>query len=241
MKWDCMMTHDIGANTLSNARDLSHHSIQGHHHGVFAIERYGDKNTLRWSMSVGCLISDKLPAFRYGKKRPKKRPILGCGMLLGANGNTLVISDLHLPYAHPQAFDFLFELNKVYAFENILCVGDLYDNHAGSFHTSEPDALNAEDEYLAAKRQASELQEIFPDMHITAGNHCSIPQRKAKEAGLPVSMLSDFNALYKTDDTWIWHDSEYYFDTLGAYPVLHPMVLNRRGNWDGDIMIPVIY
>ena len=239
-KWDCMMAHDIGASTLNNAKVLSHHSIQGHHHGCFSLERWGDKNTLRWSMTVGCLIDERRPAFRYGSGQYKKRPILGIGMLIGSRGNTLIISDLHIPYQHPQAFDFLYELNHIYKFDRILNVGDLYDNHSGSFHTSEPDALNAEDEFNEAKRQAKILQEIFPSMDITKGNHCKIPQRKAKEAGLPTSMLGDFNSLYGTRSAWKWHDNEFYFDTRGAYPFLHPMVLNSKGEWDGDIMVPVV-
>ena len=145
-----------------------------------------------------------------------------------------------MPYQHPQAFDFLFQLNHVFKFDRILNVGDIYDNHAGSFHTSEPDALNAEDELEEAKVHAKVLQEIFPVMDITKGNHCKIPQRKAKEAGLPTSMLSDFNQIYGTGKGWRWHDNEYYFDTKGAYPFLHPMVLNNKGEWDGDIMVPAM-
>ena len=90
------MAHDIGSSTLNNAKVLSHHSIQGHHHGCFSLERWGDKNTLRWSMTVGCLIDERRPAFRYGSGQHKKRPILGVGMLLGSRGNTLIISDLHM-------------------------------------------------------------------------------------------------------------------------------------------------
>lgn len=234
------MSHDIGANLPVNAEKLTYNTIQGHYHGVFGIAYHSDKKTLNWSMGTGCLINQKLPAFRYGRGRQRKRPVLGCGGLLGSRGNTLIISDLHIPYHHHQAFDFLFELNHIYKFDRVLCVGDLYDHHQSSFHTSEPDALSAEDEYQEAIKHASVLQGIFPKMDITPGNHCSIPQRKAKEAGLPLSMLNDFNALYNTKATWNWHDGEYCFDTRDAKPVLFPMRLDERGDWDGDIMVPVI-
>ena len=79
---DCLMTHSIGANTLSNARNHSHSSIQGHHHGKFGIEYFGDTNMLRWSMSVGCLIDASHPAFNYGSKATLNRPIIGCGGII---------------------------------------------------------------------------------------------------------------------------------------------------------------
>lgn len=79
---ECLMIHSMGANTLSNARSHSHCSIQGHHHGKFGIEYFGDTNMLRWSMSVGCLIDTSNPAFNYGSKATLNRPIIGCGGII---------------------------------------------------------------------------------------------------------------------------------------------------------------
>lgn len=79
---DCLLVHTMGANTLSNARNHSHCSIQGHHHGKFGIEYFGDTNMLRWSMTVGCLIDTSHPAFGYGAKATLNRPIIGCGGII---------------------------------------------------------------------------------------------------------------------------------------------------------------
>jgi len=79
---DVLMVHSMGANTLSNARNHSHCSIQGHHHGKFGIEYFGDTNMLRWSMSVGCLIDTSHPAFNYGSSATQNRPIIGCGAII---------------------------------------------------------------------------------------------------------------------------------------------------------------
>lgn len=233
---DTLMAHAIGANLATNARNLSHNSIQGHYHSVFGEVRHADKRTLRWAMGVGCLMDPNSPAARYAKGQYNRRPILGAGMLLGGKESFLVIPDLHMPYHHGDAFDFLYELNQIHKFDHILNAGDLYDHHSGSYHESETDALNPEDEYSAAIKAAHDLQEIFPRMVITNGNHDKIPQRKLKTVGLPVSMLSDYNKLYDTEDTWKFVD-EYWFDSKGSYPVTHPMVLNKRGRWDGDIMV----
>lgn len=79
---NCLMAHSLGANTLTNARQFSHCSVQGHHHSVYGIQYAGDSNTLRWSMTVGCLINDHSPVFTYNKRTILKRPIIGCGVLI---------------------------------------------------------------------------------------------------------------------------------------------------------------
>lgn len=79
---NCLLSHSLSGNTLGNARQFSHSSIQGHHHSLFGIEYFGDSNTLRWAMTVGCLINDHSPAFRYNKRSVLKRPIIGCGAII---------------------------------------------------------------------------------------------------------------------------------------------------------------
>lgn len=232
---DTLMVHSISGNTLSNATRFSHNSIQGHHHSLLAVERFADKGRLRWSMTVGCLLDPKSPAARYMQRAVLRRPILGTGLILGERGNTLIISDLHLPYQHVDAFGFLHALHKKYNFTQILNVGDLYDHHRGSYHESEADALGEEAEYYKAMKDAWTLQAIFPDMIITEGNHDMIPQRKLRTIGLPSTLLSNYNELYDTDDTWIW-TKEHWFDSLGGFPITHPMVLNSRGRWDKVIL-----
>lgn len=227
---DTLMCHSLSASTLKNAMQFSHNSVQGHHHSSFGVERFADKGVLRWSMTVGCLIDPNGVASRYNAKAVLKRPILGCGILIGEHP-TLIISDLHLPYQHKDALDFLWALAQRYDVQRVLNVGDLYDHHRGSYHESEPDALSEEQEYYAARRDAHVLQEMFPEMVITAGNHDAIPQRKLKTVGLPTSMVADYNALYDTEDTWIWTD-HYWFDSKKGFPLTVPMVLTKRGRWD---------
>lgn len=234
-KGDTLMTHSISSNTLTNATRFSHNSVQGHHHSLMGVERFADKGRLTWAMTVGCLIDPDSPASRYNQRAVLKRPILGCGMILGGRGNTLIISDMHLPYQHRDAIDFLAALEQQYAFDQVLNVGDLYDHHRGSYHESEPDAYGEEEEYHKAREAAHVLQEIFPDMVITEGNHDAIPQRKLKTVGLPTSVLSDYNAMYGTADSWEWK-KDHWFDSMGGYPVTVPMVLNRRGRWDKKIL-----
>jgi len=74
----CLLVHSMGANTLSNARNHSHCSVQGHHHSRFGIEYFSDTNQLRWSMTAGCLIDMHHPAFNYAAKATLNRPVIGC-------------------------------------------------------------------------------------------------------------------------------------------------------------------
>jgi hypothetical protein len=234
-KDNTMMTHSIGANTLTNATRFSYNSIQGHHHSLFGIERYADEVQLRWSMTVGCLMDPESVAARYARSSVLKRPVLGLGMLLGGDSNTLIISDTHFPYQHRDTFDFLAALDREYSFNRVLHTGDLYDHHRGSYHEAEPGSMGEEEEYHAAQQAADELQEMFPVMTITNGNHDAIPIRKLKSCGLPHNIIGDYNQMYGTHDGWTWTD-RYFFDADGSFPVLHPMVLNKRGRWDKALL-----
>ena len=227
------MQHSIGGNIQTNAMRLSHNSIQGHHHSKFGVQHYADANQVRWSMSVGCLVDPHSVAARYAAGAVMNRAILGCGVILGEE-NFLVISDMHMPYHHRDSFDFLYALKEKYKCTTILNVGDLYDHHAGSYHESEPDALNPEQEYEKAMEAAYTLQSIFPEMVVTNGNHDKIPQRKLKSVGLPPSMLSDYNKLYGTDKGWVFTD-RHTFNSKGGEPMTKLMRLNKRGRWDGKI------
>ena len=52
----------------------------------------------------------------------------------------LVISDLHIPYHHPQSFDFLKAIKKKYKdIDLVVNIGDELDQHGLSFHDTDPD------------------------------------------------------------------------------------------------------
>ena len=235
MKNDCLMTHSVSASTKNNAKAFSHNSIQGHHHSLFEISYYADKAQLRWSMSCGCLQDPNGVSARFAAGAVLKRSILGCGVIKSDQGNILVIPDLHLPYHHQDAFEFLVAVKKKYRCRKVINTGDIFDNHTGSYHESEPDAYDPETEYQLTKDYAQGLQKLFPKMVITSGNHDAIPKRKAKTVGLPSSMLSDMNAIYGLKDSWTWVD-EYYFDSGNGKPALVPMNLNKRGRWDKVVL-----
>jgi len=231
---DTLMTHSISASTKNNAAKFSHNSLQGHYHSLAEIAYAADANMIRWSMTVGTLMDSNSVAARYGASNILKKPINSVGVVVNDNSNFLIISDMHIPYHHPDSFDFLEAVTYAYDCKTILNVGDIVDNHSGSYHESEPDALSAEDEYTQAIKYCQELQGIFPKMVISVGNHDLITQRKLKTCGLPASIARDYNQLYELKDTWDWKD-KYFFDSKEGQPVLVPMVLNKKGRWNGRV------
>jgi len=122
-----------------------------------------------------------------------------------ANSSILIISDLHCPYHHPHAFDFLKALKKKYKPDRVVCIGDEIDNHAASYHDSDPDLMSAGHELLQAQKDLKTLEKIFPKMDLLESNHGSMFYRKSKTYGLPAFALKTYNQLWDVKD-WKWHN-----------------------------------
>lgn len=121
------------------------------------------------------------------------------------NERILLISDLHVPYQHPDAFYFLEELAKKYQPTRVVCLGDEVDHHAMSFHDSDPDLLSAGDELTEAIGLLKFLYEKFPEVDLVDSNHGSMAYRKGKHFGMPRKYLRDYGEVLEAPDTWTWH------------------------------------
>ena len=117
----------------------------------------------------------------------------------------LVISDLHLPYQRPDAFNFLKAIKKEYKPDTIISIGDLLDQHALSFHESNPDLYSAGHELAKAKEYVKELEGIFPELVEIDSNHSSMIFRRALKHGLPRAYLKDYGDFLETKK-WRWVD-----------------------------------
>ena len=116
----------------------------------------------------------------------------------------LVISDMHIPYHHPDAFAFLIALKKKYAFDKIVCIGDEVDYHAISFHDSNPDLPSAGDELLLSKEYLKTLYKEFPNVEVIESNHGSLVYRKALASGLPAEFFKTYNDILGAPKGWRW-------------------------------------
>ena len=113
--------------------------------------------------------------------------------------------DIHLPYHHKDSIDFLKAVKKKYKPTRVICMGDLVDNHAISYHESDPELSSPGDELEVSKFYMEELYSIFPKLDILHGNHDRLPIRKAMTAGLPSRYIRNNHEIFEMPKDWKWH------------------------------------
>lgn len=121
--------------------------------------------------------------------------------------STLFISDLHAPYQHPDAYDFLYGLHDYYQFDQICNVGDIVDNHYPSFHEKEPGCYGGSEEIEKATEWLQKLEDLFPNMKVSLGNHDILSKRKANSVNIPLEWVSHPNQVYQLNGGWDWQPS----------------------------------
>lgn len=124
-------------------------------------------------------------------KKPKRQSIL-------------VISDLHIPYEHPDTLKFLKAVKKKFKPTEVVQIGDEVDFHALSFHDSDPDLPSAGDELKQAIKKLKQYTKLFPKMTIIESNHGSMVLRKALANGMPKDVLKGYNEILQVPKTWEW-------------------------------------
>lgn len=122
------------------------------------------------------------------------------------NSRILFISDMHIPYHHPNLLNFLQMLKDRYNPTRVICLGDETDKHALSFHDSDPDLMSAGDELRAALPVIAQIHEMFPVMDLVDSNHGSMIWRKAKHHGIPRHYIKSYNEVLGVGEGWKWHN-----------------------------------
>lgn len=122
-----------------------------------------------------------------------------------------VFSDTHIPFQHPNYLTFLKDTFAEWGVEEVICLGDLIDNHAISRFQSEPCADGAYLELAKAREAIKELTEAFPNVKMCRGNHDDIAYRQAKTLGIGDVFIKPFREIYGLPPTWELED-EYVID-----------------------------
>lgn len=121
--------------------------------------------------------------------------------------NALIISDLHLPYHHRHAFQFLEAAAARINPDIIICIGDEVDYHALSRFEKDPDLYSGGDEFAWACKLLDLLEKLFPVVHFVRSNHGARYVKSATlKAGIPRAMLKTECELYKKPN-WTWDNS----------------------------------
>ena len=121
------------------------------------------------------------------------------------NSCILVISDLHAPHMHQDAVDFLAAIKKKYKPTRVILSGDEVDNHALSFHDSDPDLDSAGTELEKAVLSLMPLYELFDKAEVLESNHGSLIMRKALAHGFPRAIFKGYREILQAPKGWSWH------------------------------------
>lgn len=140
------------------------------------------------------------------------------------------ISDTHFPYHHPDTFDFLDAIKRKYRCTAARHVGDIVDNHYPSYHEIEPGTYDGETELKLARKCVQTLEDIFPELVISEGNHDALPLRKAKTAKIPEAHIRNYNEVFGVGDGWKWVRQEMIRADGGDVLLTHSVGSNARSN-----------
>ena len=137
-------------------------------------------------------------AMRDNKYKSKKKPK---GDIVG------IIGDTHLPYELDGYMEWCKSVFDSEGVTKVVHIGDLFDNHALSFHDSEPSLKGAYGEYIDALERLEPWKKTFPQMICINGNHDAIPARQLTKLGLdpniylrPVKDVYDFPSGWSSVD-----------------------------------------
>jgi hypothetical protein len=118
----------------------------------------------------------------------------------------LFVPDLHIPYEHPDALEFIKAVRKEYKPSLTINLGDMLDFHDISFHDSDPDLLAAGDELELSREKIAAWEKVIPEQYIVGSNHGDLPVRKFIANGLPRALLRSYNEIYDVGKKWKFVD-----------------------------------
>ena len=123
-----------------------------------------------------------------------------------AQNVVLAIPDLHCPFEHLDALDFLKAVQAAYKVTEVICLGDEIDAHAFSRWPKDPDGMGAGQELAAAIEALIPFYVAFPDVQVCVSNHTIRPKKMMKEIGLPARLWPTYETMLNAPDGWSWHE-----------------------------------
>jgi len=106
--------------------------------------------------------------------------------------NVLVIGDLHEPFCLDNYLSHCIETYTKYNCDEVVFIGDIIDNHASSYHETDPDGHSAGQELKMAIQRIKEWYKAFPKATVIIGNHDRLIMRKAYSSGLSKLWIKDY-------------------------------------------------
>ena len=116
--------------------------------------------------------------------------------------NVLIIADTHIPFEHKDYLAFCYSIYIKYKCGIVVHVGDLADNHSGSYHEHDPNGLSPDAELKLARKIIRKWVKVFPKVKMCKGNHDMLFHRKALTNGIPDETIHSFHDIYKLPKGW---------------------------------------
>lgn len=120
------------------------------------------------------------------------------------SGVVMAVPDIHCPFEHPDALEFLKAIRAKFKPETIVFLGDEIDACAFSRYPRDPDGLAPGAEITKAREHLYEFYKTFPDVLVCESNHTIRPWKQAFQAGLPASFLPSYSTFLNAPDGWKW-------------------------------------
>jgi predicted phosphodiesterase len=127
-------------------------------------------------------------------------------MLKNKKSRVLVIGDLHEPFSLKGYMRHCKETYKKYNCDTVVFIGDIIDNHASSYHESDPDGHSAGSELDLAIKKIKGWYRVFPKATVIIGNHDRLIFRKAFSSGIPKRWIRNYSEVLKTPG-WDFRES----------------------------------
>jgi metallophosphoesterase superfamily enzyme len=128
----------------------------------------------------------------YAEDVLNAKPIKYTPYKLEVKKNVLVIGDLHEPFCLDGYLEHCLETYKKYNCNEVVFIGDIIDNHASSYHETDPDGHSAGQELKMAIQRISKWYQAFPKATVIIGNHDRLIMRKAYSSGLSRLWIKDY-------------------------------------------------
>lgn len=176
------------------------------------VERLKFERGLSWS-GIAEQMRGEFPELSFSQVREKCRDHIR-GLPQYGRGPKLVFSDIHTPFDRKNYPYFLRDVAQQYKTKSVVCLGDLIDSHAISFHQKEPCAYGAYTEYDMAIQRLKIYGLIFPGVKYIVGNHDLRIERVAAEKGIGARFLKPLHEILELPDGWVCQGDEFIEDDV---------------------------
>lgn len=123
----------------------------------------------------------------------------------------LVVGDIHEPVTHPSYLRFVRWVQREWATDRTVFIGDVVDFHGVSFHAKNPECPGPRDEMEQAARGIAKWYKAFPEAEVMIGNHDERVYRLAASVGIPSRFIRPYAEVWETPG-WDWKFETYCDD-----------------------------